>query len=44
MVLAMIGFSIAVIIICVGLLGWMMGGFKFPDEGKGKGSHRQGSA
>lgn len=34
MILAMIGFSIAVIVICAGLLGFLMGGFKFADEGR----------
>ncbi|SEK93101.1 hypothetical protein SAMN05414137_104308 [Streptacidiphilus jiangxiensis] len=36
MILAMIGFSIAVIAICTGLLVFMMGGLKFPDEGRSK--------
>ncbi|MEY9844951.1 hypothetical protein [Streptacidiphilus sp. MAP5-3] len=34
MILAMFGFSIAVIVICAGLLAFLMGGFKFPDEGR----------
>jgi hypothetical protein len=32
-ILEMIGFSIAVMAICAGLLVFMMGGLKFPDEG-----------
>jgi hypothetical protein len=40
-VLEMIGFSIAVILICIGLLGFMMGGFKFPNEGAPKGAHKR---
>ena len=32
----MIGFSIAVIAICAGLLIFLMGGLKFPNEGKPK--------
>ncbi|MEZ0066981.1 hypothetical protein ABIA32_002994 [Streptacidiphilus sp. MAP12-20] len=41
-VLEIIGFSLGVIIICAGLLGFMMGGFKFPNEGRGR--RRRGTA
>ena len=35
----MIGFSIAVIAICAGLLVFLMGGLKFPNEGRSKHQH-----
>jgi hypothetical protein len=40
-VLKIIGFSLIVMAFCVGLLGFMMGGFKFPIERKSKGTHRR---